>query len=77
MTRRDSGLLAVMLLLGSMVVVGVARGRTAIRFYPEHEVPAMDIETAVVLGAYVLLLALPILIDLCGEARWKRSDLTM
>jgi energy-coupling factor transport system permease protein len=75
MGPRDAVMLTVMLLLGGIVVAGVAMGKTTIRFYPEHEVPPMDVFTAIVLAAYVLLLALPIIMDIYGEVRWKQSEL--
>ncbi len=76
-TGRDLLLLVTMLCLGAFVVYGIATGRTTVRFYPEHVVPEMDAVSALVFGAYVMLMALPIAIDIYGEIRWKRSDLAM
>lgn len=75
--KRDFLLLVLMLGLGSIVVAGAILGKTTVWFYPEYVLGPMDLLTAVTLGAYVLLLALPIIIDIIGELRWKRSGFVM
>ena len=77
MTGRDWILLLLMLALGGIVLAGAVAGKTTITYYPAVHMPAMDGMGAVTLGAYPLLLALPILIDFGGMLRWKRSDLAM
>jgi len=37
----------------------------------------MDAQTILTLVCYIVLLALPVIIDIRGELRWKRSALTM
>lgn len=76
-TRRDTMLMAVMLMLGTIVITGCALGKSTVYFYPVYAAGNFDIMTSVTLAAYVLLLALPMLIDIIGELRWKRSSLEM
>lgn len=76
-TRRDTGLLLLMVALGAIVVAGCALGKTTVWFYPVYVLGNFDLMTAVTLAAYVLLLFLPIIIDISGEVRWKRSSLEM
>lgn len=76
-TKRDLLLLLVMCGLGTVVITGAVMGKTTVWFYPEYVLRRFDLMTGLTLGAYVLLLALPILIDISGEVRWKRSGLAM
>ncbi len=76
-TRRDTMLMTVMLMLGAIVITGCALGKSTVYFYPVYTAGNFDIMTSVTLAAYVLLLALPMLIDIIGELRWKRSSLEM
>ena len=76
-TRRDAVLLILMLALGAIVVTGTVLGKTSVWFYPVYVVHEFDLMTGVTLAAYVLLLSLPILIDIYGEVKWKRSSLAM
>jgi energy-coupling factor transport system permease protein len=76
-TRRDTVLLLLMIILGAIVVAGCALGKTTVWFYPVYVLGNFDLMTAVTLAAYVLLLFLPIIIDISGEVRWKRSSLEM
>ena len=76
-TMRDGVLLAVMLLLGAVVVTGTVMGKTKTEFYPAYVPAAMDAAAVVILACYLLLLALPVIIDIRGELKWKRSALTM
>lgn len=75
-TGRDAAMLLLMLLLGGIVVAGAVTGKTNTDFYPAYVLPRMDVLTVLTLAAYALLLALPVLIDVYGELRWKRSGLT-
>lgn len=76
-TMRDGVLLGAMLLLGGIVTAGTVMGKTSTDFYPAYVPPALDVQTALTLAAYILLLALPVIIDIRGELKWKRSALTM
>jgi ABC-type cobalt transport system, permease component CbiQ and related transporters len=76
-TRRDTTLLVLMLVLGAIVIVGCILGKTSVYFYPVYVVGSFDLMTAVTLAAYVLLLALPMILDIQGEVRWKQSSLEM
>ena len=72
-TARDILLLALMLGLGAVVVAGAVMGKTTVYFYPVYEVRPLDPMSVVTLAAYVLLLALPLIIDLTAEIRWNRA----
>ena len=76
-TKRDTMLLLLMLALGAIVITGCIMGKTTVYFYPAYVPRPFDLMTAVTLAAYVLLLALPMIIDITGEVRWKRSSLEM
>jgi len=76
-TRRDTTLLVLMLVLGAIVIAGCILGKTSVYFYPVYVVGSFDLMTAVTLAAYVLLLALPMILDIQGEVRWKQSSLEM
>ena len=76
-TMRDGVLLAIMLALGAVVVTGTVMGKTKTEFYPAYVPAAMDAQTILTLVCYIVLLALPVIIDIRGELRWKRSALTM
>ena len=76
-TGRDGRMLALMVLLGGFTAACLLTGTAKVQFYPKHIMPAFDLLTAAALACYCLLLALPILIDIHGELRWRQFDSAM
>ena len=59
------------------VIYGISTGLTDMYFYPRLVLPEMNLQTAVILMCYCVLAAVPILIDLAGEYKWRQLDLTI
>ena len=76
-TRRDGVLAVLFAATGMIVAAAVASGATNMYFYPKIVIPPMNVQTAGALICYCILSAAPIIIDITGELRWKRSDLIM
>ena len=76
-SARDARMMIWLLILGGTAILGCAFHKCEAWFYPVYELHPFDALTAASLAAFILLLATPIVIDITGELRWKRSDLTM
>ena len=76
-TARDALMEVWLCGLGAVSVAGCALGKTEVFFYPRYVLHPFDAGAAVTLVAFAVLLATPILLDLIGERKWKRSDLTI
>lgn len=74
--RRDTLAQIWLCLLGAFSIAGCAMKKTGAYFYPVYRVGAPDGMTIVTLTAFTLLMATPIIIDIIGEIKWKRSGLT-
>lgn len=74
---RDTMMEIWLLLLGAICIAGSAMDKTDAVFYPVYVVQPLDDMTVLKLVAFVLLLATPLILDINGEIRWKRSDLTI
>lgn len=72
MSPSDKKILAAELILGGISIAGLIAGRTSIYYYPKIVLPEWDIITAVVFGAYLVLMLIPIVIDIAGEIKWQR-----
>ena len=68
--RRDGGLLAVMAACGAYTAWGSRSPALAWSFYPRTGEAAPGPYAVSVCGAYALLCALPLLVDLAEELRW-------
>ena len=75
--RRDALLEIWLCLLGAISVIGCVLNKTDVYFYPAYRVETPDGMTVVTMAAFLLLMITPAFIDLLGELRWKRSDLTI
>ena len=76
-TFRDAVLEIWMSALGIICLAGCAMDRTEALFYPVYVVRPFDGMMILTLVAFVLLLATPIMLDITGELRWKRSGSTI
>jgi len=64
-------------ILGLICIGGCVLDKTEAVFYPTYEVHPFDGVTAVTFVAFALLLTTPVILDITGELKWKRSDLTV
>lgn len=76
-TGRDVAALVYMAITGGLVIAGSFFGLTTMSFYPQIMLPEFGIWEGAVLFAFVMLLAFPVVIDIYGEYRWRKSDLTI
>lgn len=76
-TGRDTAALILMTAVSLPVIYGISTGLTNMYFYPKLVLPEMNLQTAVILMCYCVLAAVPILIDLAGEYKWRQLDLTI
>ena len=63
--------------MGAVCISGCVMDAANVSFYPLYKVHEFDGGVAVTLIAFALLMATPIVIDIIGEMKWKRSDLTI
>lgn len=75
-TARDIALEIWLCLLGAVCAAGCVMDKTEAWFYPVYVVHPFDWGTAATLVAFVLLMATPIILDIAGVLKWKRSGLT-
>lgn len=75
--RRDAAMMIWLCALGAVGIIGCALHKAEAWFYPVYVVHPFDALTAAALSAFALLAATPLVMDITGEYRWKRSDLTM
>ena len=75
-TGRDALMETWLCALGAACIAGCALGKTGAFFYPRYVPHPLDGGAALTLVAFVCLLATPVFLDLLGEIKWKRSDLT-
>lgn len=76
-TSRDVVMEIWLCVFGIISLAGCALNKTEALFYPVYVVHPFDGMTAVTLVAFVLLLATPLLLDITGELKWKRSGSTI
>lgn len=74
--RRDVVLISVMTLMGTVVIILNLLGKNSISFYPVYKY-SMNVWNGLTLGAYIILVGMPIVMDIYGEAKWRRSDLAI
>ena len=72
--RRDGVLLAVMALCGAYTAWGCRSQALAWRFYPRAQGASLGVFALSVYGAYGLLCALPLLVDLADDLRWAAAE---
>ena len=76
-SRRDGAALMAILVLGGIAVTGCMLGKTSIYYYPGIWIKPADIGFVITLVSYLALLALPAVIDIKGERKWKQLNLEM
>ena len=76
-TRRDLTALAAIALTGSIASAGCIMGKTDIYYYPVIVSGGYDAMTIASAAAYAMLLVIPLIIDVRGEAKWKQLNLQM
>lgn len=76
-SKRDLVALAVMAVLAIPVVMGCFMKITNMYYYPKIGWPPLESETAALMICYGLFLAMPLMIDIFGERRWRQLDLKM
>ena len=74
--RRDVVLISVMTLMGTVVIILNLLGKNSLSFYPVYKY-SMSVWNGLTLGAYIILVGMPIVMDIYGEAKWRRSDLAI
>jgi len=74
--RRDVVFISVMTLMGTVVIILNLLGKNSISFYPVYKY-SMSVWNGLTLGAYIILVGMPIVMDIYGEAKWRRSDLAI
>lgn len=72
--RRDRSALAFLTLIGGYVITGAYAGAMHVRYFPSMRGVELSAYPATVFGAYALLCALPILINVREDLRWKHSQ---
>jgi len=77
LTHRDYLALAVMAATGIPVIIGCVKDMTNMYFFPKLTIQPLEPATIVLLVCYCLLTAVPIIIDIAGELKWKQLDLEM
>lgn len=77
LTHRDYLALAVMAATGIPVIIGCVKDMTNMYFFPKLTIQPLEPVTTVLLVCYCLLIAVPMIIDIAGELKWKRLDLEM
>lgn len=71
---RDGGVLAVILILGLLSTAGCIMGKTAVYYFPSIWIKPPDIYFLVTVISYLGLLAMPLIIDIKGEKKWKQLN---
>ena len=77
LTTRDYIALTAMTVTGIPVIIGCAMDLTNMYFFPKLVIQPLDTKTGVLLCCYFLLTAVPMIIDIVGELKWKQLDLEM
>lgn len=77
LSGRDIKALLVMIGTAVPVLAPMAPHLTEMSYYPKFVFPKADAFTVTALISYAVLMALPIIIDIAGEYRWKQLDLNM
>ncbi len=72
--RRDVSALIFLAILTVIVIAGALTGRCDISFYPAIIVPEVDLWTVIVWGAYLMLCAFPLAVEVKEVAVWKLSQ---
>lgn len=75
MSPTDWMLMATITVTGIICVVGCALGKTSIYYYPVVVPMSWDAMTIITLISYVVLLALPLVLDIAGERKWQQLRL--
>ena len=70
---RDTMCLLVMLALSTGAFYGIYKGKSSAMFYPVYEAPAFDAVTVLSMICFMAMLAVPLLIDMYGEIRWRSA----
>lgn len=71
-TGRDGIMLGVIGILTFILGVGIYLGKTTMIYYPTLMMEKIDVVTIVCIGAYILLMSLPMILDIRGEIKWKQ-----
>ena len=75
MSPTDWMLMATITVTGIICVLGCALGKTSIYYYPVVVPMSWDAMTIITLISYVVLLALPLVLDIAGERKWQQLRL--
>ncbi|MEG1997295.1 MAG: energy-coupling factor transporter transmembrane protein EcfT, partial [Clostridiales bacterium] len=68
---RDKRVLGTLLLLGCYVLLGSVMDAIYYRYFPSFRMAGLDGFSVSVLVAYLLLCAMPLIIELAEDCRWK------
>lgn len=72
---RDGIVMFIITALFIIVGYGCCIGENNILYYPEIIIKPISWSTVIILGAYFMLLLLPIIIDVLGDLKWKELNL--
>ena len=73
MTGKDYRMLAALGVTGGISTIGCIMDKTDMYYFPEIILRAPDLFTVIVMISYIIMLALPIIIDMEGERKWQTS----
>lgn len=77
LSSRDYIALGAMAVTGIPVIIGCAKDMTNMYFFPKLVIESLDLQTALMLLCYAVLIVIPMIIDIVGELKWRQLDLEM
>lgn len=75
MSPTDWTALAAISFTGIIAMIGCVMGKTSIYFYPVIKFAEWDIWRIITLISFALLLAVPMILDITGERKWRQLSL--
>ena len=69
----DCVLLGVIFLFGIIIIIGALMGNMYVLYNPYFEINELDIFSILIYGIYALMYAIPLVLDLAEDIKWKRS----
>lgn len=75
MSPTDWAALAAVSVTGGIAAIGCALGKTNIYFYPVIKFAEWDFGRIITLVSFALLLAVPMILDITGERKWRQLRL--
>lgn len=76
-TSRDMLMELWLCAVGAVCIIGCMLDKAEVFFYPVYKIHPFDMGATITLVVFALLMSTPLIIDLTGEMKWKRSDSTI